>query len=199
MARTVDPERHQARRQAILGAAASVFAVHGYSAATTAQICAEAGISSGQLFHYFASKRELFAAVVTRPEDDDTLAMLAAAQSAEDPLAALFDVVDRLAADAAEPVVPALVLEAMMQAGRDPELLAALEADSANEEAAVAGLLRRAAEAGTLDPALDVDETAAWIMALVGSVYLNAATREGFDVVRQLSLLRLTVERLVRR
>ena len=35
VARTVDPERHRARRRAILDAAASVFAAHGFAGTTT--------------------------------------------------------------------------------------------------------------------------------------------------------------------
>jgi AcrR family transcriptional regulator len=198
VARTVDPERHRARRRAILDAAASEFAAHGFAATTTAQICSAAGISTGQLFHYFRSKREVFAAVVTRGEGDETMAGLAAAQEAADPVAALLDVVHLLAADAAVPIVPALVLEAMMQAGRDPDLAEQLEGDSTDEQAAIAGLLTRARTAGLIDAELDVDETAAWIMVMIGAVYLDAATREQADVARQLSMLRLTVERLLR-
>ena len=47
MARTVDPERHEARRLVIIDAALTVFAERGYDGATTAEICRRAGIGSG--------------------------------------------------------------------------------------------------------------------------------------------------------
>jgi hypothetical protein len=55
--RTVDPEKHQQRRLSIIGAAVDLFATKGFAATTTAEICRAAGISSGNLFHYFPSSR----------------------------------------------------------------------------------------------------------------------------------------------
>lgn len=198
MARTVNPEKHRAKRQEILAAAAGLFATQGYQATTVAQICDAAGISAGSLFHYFSSKRALFAAVIGGDGDDDTAAQLAEALAAEDPLTGLLDFVDGLAAAAAEPVVPGLVLEAMLQAGRDPQLAELMGEGSDAEQAGVAQLLARAAQAGAIDPALDLDRTAAWIMAIVGAVYLHAATDERVDPARHLPDLRRTVHRFVR-
>ncbi len=59
MARTPDPERAQARRQAILQAAAQVFAEVGYHSATTRQIAARARVSEGTLYTYFPNKARL--------------------------------------------------------------------------------------------------------------------------------------------
>jgi AcrR family transcriptional regulator len=197
MPRTVDPNKHRARRQHIMHAAAELFATRGFDGTSTARICEAAGISTGNLFHYFRSKRGLFAAILTSG-GDETAQRLAATQAADDPITGLLDFVDHLAAAAAEPIVPGLVLEAMMQAGRDPSLAQLPGDDAAAEQAGVQALLARAAEAGTIDSALDIEETAAWIMAMIGAVYLHGATDERFDAARQLAMLRLTVERLLR-
>jgi AcrR family transcriptional regulator len=194
MARTVDSDKHRAKRQQIMHAAAALSANRGFEATTTAQICAAAQISAGNLFHYFSSKRELFAAILT----DDTARMLTAALAAEDPLSGLLDFTDHLAAAAAEPIVPGLVLEAMLQAQRDPDLARLLGDDAESEQAGIVALLTRAAAAGAIDTRLDVEETAAWIMAMIGAVYLQAATSESFDASRQLPTLRRTVHRLLR-
>jgi AcrR family transcriptional regulator len=178
-------------------AAVRLFATQGFAGTTTAQICAAAGISAGNLFHYFSSKRELFAAILTRDGGDETAQALAAALAADDPLAGLLDFVDHLAAAAAEPFVPGLVLEAMLQAARDPDLAVLLDADADAERAGIAALLTRAATAGAIDPALAGETTAAWIMALIGAVYLFAATDDRFDIAEQLPTLRLTVRRLL--
>jgi hypothetical protein len=47
------------------------------------------------------------------------------------------------------------------------------------------------------DTTLDVEETAAWIMAMIGAVYLQAATSERFGRSRQLPTLRRTIHGLV--
>lgn len=52
------------RRQATLGAAAEVFAQHGYYGATTDRIAREAGISQAYVVRMFGSKEQLFLAVM---------------------------------------------------------------------------------------------------------------------------------------
>lgn len=52
------------RRQLILDAAAKVFARWGYSATKMAEIAAAAGVSHGLVYHYFQSKKQIFAALV---------------------------------------------------------------------------------------------------------------------------------------
>jgi AcrR family transcriptional regulator len=69
--------QHAAKRRQIADAAAGVFAERGFDGATTAEICRAAGVSTGNLFHYFSSKREIFVAVLTGGEDE-TAARLAA-------------------------------------------------------------------------------------------------------------------------
>ncbi len=197
MARTVDPAQHRAKREHIMGCAAALFSQQGYEATTVAEICRSARISAGNLFHYFPSKRALFAAILS-DGGDDTSQQLSAAQTAEDPLIGLLDFVDHLTAPAVEPIVPGLVLEAMLQAQRDPDLAELLGDDADTEQAGIADLLRRAVNDGAVDPDLDVDRVAAWIMALIGAIYLQAATSEDFRPAEQRPLLRRTVERLLR-
>lgn len=198
MARTIDPERHRAKRRHIMHAAAELFAAQGYRGTTIAQICAAAGMGAGNLFHYYSPKRELFVAIISGEAEDDTADRLAAAERSSDPVTGLLDFVDHLAAAAAEPAAPGLVLEAMLQAARDPELAQLMGDGSDAEQAGVAALLERAARSGLLDPALDIEDTSAWVMVTVGAVYLRAATDERFDIVKQLPTLRRTVERLIR-
>jgi AcrR family transcriptional regulator len=51
-------------REQLLQAAARVFAKHGYNGASTSAIAAEAGFSKGALYWNFASKQELFFALL---------------------------------------------------------------------------------------------------------------------------------------
>jgi len=190
VASAVDPARHADRRRHILDAAAGLFARHGYERTTTAQICRAAGISPGNLYHYFASKQELFIAVLT--QDEGATAELVGRVPDQDPLAAVLDLVDHLAAAAAHPVVPSLVLEAMLQAHREPSVRAVLERVDRGEREGLVVLLRRAAAAGAIAPDLDVEETATWLGALVSAVYLQGATDPAFEPHAQLANLRRT-------
>ncbi len=66
MARKIDPQNQQARREQILSAAAQVFSKTGYSRATTKQIASAAGISEGLVYTYFQSKAELLVAMLNQ-------------------------------------------------------------------------------------------------------------------------------------
>ncbi|MEW1818300.1 ScbR family autoregulator-binding transcription factor [Streptomyces diastaticus] len=55
-------------RRAILTAAARVFEVHGYQAATIAQILKEAGTTKGALYFHFGSKEDLAQAVLAEQD-----------------------------------------------------------------------------------------------------------------------------------
>jgi len=54
------------RRQQIIRAAVQVFAQQGLTAAKIADIAAEGDMSQGLIYRYFASKEEIFAAIVER-------------------------------------------------------------------------------------------------------------------------------------
>ena len=83
MARTVDPERHLARRLVIIDAALTCFAATGYAGTSTAAICREAGIGSGTFFHYFPTKQSLLLAILALGTEE-TRAWFAARADDED-------------------------------------------------------------------------------------------------------------------
>lgn len=119
--RVTDPEKHQAKKQMILEAAKACFAEQGFHQTSTAQICAAAGVSTGNLFHYFASKKAIIAAIV---EEDlqQTQIFVAALREQENLVTALdafFDVVLDVASD---PAQASLALEIAAEAGRDAEI-----------------------------------------------------------------------------
>ena len=55
--------RKTARREAILAAARTVFAKHGFEGTTIVDVASEAGVASGTVYLYYASKLDLFAAL----------------------------------------------------------------------------------------------------------------------------------------
>ena len=102
MARTVDPERHLARRLVIIDAALTCFAATGYAGTSTAAICREAGIGSGTFFHYFPTKQSLLLAILALGTEE-TRAWFDARADDADALAVVEAYVDHTAEEMSEP------------------------------------------------------------------------------------------------
>jgi AcrR family transcriptional regulator len=91
VARRTQAERSEATREALIEAARALFAERGYAEVGTEQIVRAAGLTRGALYHHFADKRELFAAVYERVEAElaERIAAGALAGGADSPLAAM--------------------------------------------------------------------------------------------------------------
>ncbi|MEZ4469266.1 MAG: TetR family transcriptional regulator [bacterium] len=63
------PEAREARREAIVVAAAAVFAEHRYPAVTMAEIAARAGVAKGTPYLYYPTKEALFLALYLQRMD----------------------------------------------------------------------------------------------------------------------------------
>jgi AcrR family transcriptional regulator len=82
-------QRSAATRAAIVTAATRLFAARGFDATGIEDIASEAGVSKGALYHHYADKVEVLAAVYEHVEEGLTKRLLAAAGSKPDPLDAL--------------------------------------------------------------------------------------------------------------
>ncbi|MEU3876303.1 MULTISPECIES: TetR/AcrR family transcriptional regulator [Streptomyces] len=188
--RTVDPEQHARKRAAILYAAAVEFATHGVDGTSTARICRRAGIGSGTLFHYFATKRAIFHALF----GDDFEKNAAACRQAldlGDPAAGLDALLEHLLADLGDPLVPGLAAAVLFEVNRDEEFARLVAADEARTRAALTTLVQRLAAAGRT-PLFAPARVAGWIHRLVDSGYLGAG-EPGFDPVAHAAELRRIV------
>lgn len=94
-ARTAKAEQSEATRTALIATARELFAERGYAAVGTEEIVRATGVTRGALYHHFAGKRELFAAVYEDVErqlvERQLVERIAASaiSSAGDPLQAL--------------------------------------------------------------------------------------------------------------
>ena len=68
----------------LLSAAEELFGEHSYRRTTVAAICAAAGMATGSFYAHFASKADIFAAVIRQINADLRHAMAAALKTAED-------------------------------------------------------------------------------------------------------------------
>jgi AcrR family transcriptional regulator len=115
-------EQNDRNRALLFAAARRVFLARGYHAATLEQIADEAGFSKGVVYSRFASKADMFLALL---EDRITERAAQNAQAARDlagtgNFAALVDLVQR--AERAAPGWRLLLTEFRIHAARDPEL-----------------------------------------------------------------------------
>lgn len=163
MARTVDPQRHLARRLQIIDAAITCFSRGGIDA-TTAQICREAGIGSGTFFHYFPAKLDVLRAIIElgMAESEE---WFATQSGRKDPLGVLLDHADRIQAEAADPRVPGFVL-AVSAALNKPAVADVLADEQRALRAALHPWVDSARERGLLRTDWSPEETIGWILAL---------------------------------
>ncbi|RXT44306.1 TetR/AcrR family transcriptional regulator [Bradyrhizobium betae] len=162
--RKVDPVKHEQKRGEILGAAIRCFIKDGFRGASTTDICTEAGISPGHLYHYFPSKEAIIEAMID----------LGLAHAAErfGKIIEADDVIEALLVDIEDNSLrfrPAqlLNLDGLAEAARNPEFAKIIERHTAAVRRMWSDFLRRAQEQGRVDSGLDPDATANILIALI--------------------------------
>jgi AcrR family transcriptional regulator len=138
-------------RSELLEAAARVFALKGYDGASIADICSEAGLSTGPVYAHYGSKAELFVAVLEAHGQQQFRELIGSG--------AIDNVSDFLVAagsryDRRKPGEAALLVEAMVASTRDPEVSALVSSWLTASEQRLTGAIRAAQEAGTFDDAI---------------------------------------------
>lgn len=195
--RTVDPYKMEARRQQILGAALTCFAQYGFHGTRTAQICAAAGMSPGNLFHYFPSKAAIIAAIAE--EDCKAMTRLFSEQDgAEDALGAIEDIALAMMQASSDPLQARISIEVAAEATRNPQMGALFAANEARVKADLAALLQRGMAAGQIDPQLDPDMAAVWLLALTEGAIARVVMDADFQARAHQPLLRLIIRRFLR-
>lgn len=141
----------ESRRQAILDAAAEVFQETGFERTTMAAICERLGYSKATLYNYFASKEELFLAVVFGATEAEFQAMLAALDaSVRDMTEALEKFGRGLLTLLYSPQVQAVRRLIVAEAGRSDLGRQCYALGPARNEAAMAVFLQHAMDTGQL-------------------------------------------------
>jgi AcrR family transcriptional regulator len=103
-------ERAASTRAKVVATARRLFAAHGYEATSTEAVLAESEVSRGALYHHFANKQALFAAVLEAVEQDITAETARAGASAADPVEALKCAFDSFLGMARRPEVRQILL-----------------------------------------------------------------------------------------
>ena len=165
MTRLSGPER----KAAVVETACRVFAKGSYHGSTTAQIARETGVTEPVLYRHFASKRELYLACLDTVWERVRELWDKAIEREQDPANWLKTIGKAYleARASARIVLVDLWIQALTEAADDPEIRRALRQQVREVHDFVAGLIRRAQEAGGVLPGRDPDAEA-WIFISLG-------------------------------
>ena len=195
MARTVDPEKHLARRLLIIDAALTCFAATGYAGTSTAAICREAGIGSGTFFHYFPTKQALLLAILELGTEE-TRAWFAARSPDEDPMAVIEAHLAHTADEMTDPRLAGFVRAVGAVMG-EREVEEALARDTRVLEEGLGPWVARAQAAGRARTDLSADDLTAWLLVVIDGFLGRLAVDESFTAAGQRDVLVDTVRRLL--
>jgi AcrR family transcriptional regulator len=156
------------RKAAVLDCACGMFSTGSYRGTTTAEIARRAGVTEPILYRHFASKRELYLAVLTeswrrlRELWDEVVA------AEEDPKLWI-SAIGRAYFEAVDPRLHSanLWIQSLTEASDDPEIRKYLRKHMREVHDYVADVMRRSQEAGGVLPGRD-PSAEAWIFIAVG-------------------------------
>jgi AcrR family transcriptional regulator len=158
----------EARRASLLDCACTVFSTGSYRGTTTAELAAAAGVTEPILYRHFRSKRELYLACL-----DECWGRLRAAWEtaiADEPNAGLWVAsMGRTFVESEEhrPVISNLWVQALAEATEDPVMADFMRGHMREVHSFIAGVIRRAQEAGGI-PADRSADAEAWIFYSLG-------------------------------
>ena len=184
------------RRAAILDAAERCFARSGFHQTSIQEICAEAGMSPGNLYRYFRSKEAIIAGIAERDR-----AEVAREFESADLSRGFFTVLEEMArhhfAHRPEHQVT-MCLEITAESRRNPEIARIHRAFDADVKARLVAMLRAAAERGEIGRDVDLEAAATMLMIIADGVWSRRAVDPAFDAEALLPLFMDVVRHMLR-
>jgi AcrR family transcriptional regulator len=180
--RLTGEDKRRANRARILQAARKVFAQHGYHGATIGEIAAQAGLSNGAVYYNFASKEDLFLALLDewRAELIQDAGKAAGRPGSAEPEHSFQDemrqVVETLKRGREWRL---LLFEFVTYAARNPKFRERFAAGRQEFKAALADVLTDRIAAHRLQPVAGPEQLAVLVTALVNGLALDELTEPG--------------------
>jgi TetR/AcrR family transcriptional repressor of uid operon len=182
------------RRGEILAAAQACFARSGFHQTSMQEICAEAGMSPGNLYRYFRSKEDIIAGIAERDRADAVQQLGAIGQgNFFEGLAQLAK--HHLVERSVEEV--ALCAEIMAESRRNPAVARIYQDMEVDMRQRFIALLRSAAERGEVRRDLDFDGTVTVLFALADGLSWRRAVEPSFNTEAVMPIVLGMVEQLL--
>ena len=185
------------RQTRILDAAESVFARAGFHAATMQDVAAEAGMSPGNLYRYFASKDAIIAAMAER-DRQQIAADFSALDPAKGPLLDQLEALGRrhLVEEPRERAI--LCIQIWAEAARNPEMARMCAAIDGTVVGGLAEAIAGAKANGELPADLDEARFLQAIFMMADGFFCRRATDPGFDAAGAADTLFVAMRGLAR-
>jgi TetR/AcrR family transcriptional regulator, repressor for uid operon len=184
------------RRAEILAAAQRCFVRSGFHGASMQDICAEAGMSPGNLYRYFPSKEALMAGIAERDRAE------VGAQFARVDLAqGLFNVLEGMAHHyfAKYPMERVLLCtEVMSESRRNAEIARISAAFDADVRKWLSDMLHAGAARGDIPSDIDFDRVITMLMIITDGLWWRRAVEPDFDPASMVPIFMDVVRHMLR-
>jgi AcrR family transcriptional regulator len=185
--RKVDPIKHSQRRREILQAAARCFERSGFRGASIADICAEAGISPGHLYHYFKNKEAIVFAMADGRLEEMAGRFDRAFGGDESVTAALLADIDFTKPRGTK---LAVLFEILAEAARNPVFAEMARLHNQVMRKLLADVLRRGQSRGEIKKDLDTETAAALLICLMDPTVMLGSRGPDMDTPETRNLLK---------
>jgi AcrR family transcriptional regulator len=181
------PEELESRRQEIVDAARTCFLRSGFHRTTTDEICREASITPGGLYHYFSGKDEIIAAVIRQSVTDVVDRLQGMIEEAGDMRAAFSEVAAFFIETMRDPNIDSVVrldIEIWAEGLKNQKLYEISKESWAKRRALMETLVKRSAEEGLYSvPDVDARGLSSLLVAqLIGMRIGKVLLKDDFDL-----------------
>ncbi len=180
------PEEVANRRQEIIDAARTCFLRSGFHQTTTDEICHEASITPGGLYHYFGSKEEIISAVIEDAARSSVARLTLMTESAGDVRSAFREVASFVLETFRDPNVDNVTrfdIETWAETLRNEKLAAITKESWGLRQKWVESLIARGKEEGMYGPEVDPKAFSDLLLAIMVGLRLGKLLwRDNFDL-----------------
>ncbi len=176
MAPCTRAERRERQLERILAAAKACFVRSGFQGASMQEICAEAGMSPGALYRYFASKEAIIAAICEADRREDAAlfeGVVAKADVIEGLVFGAMTHIRHVHETDAAPMFALICAESV----RNGAVQSTCRDHIGQVEAMIRDYLDRAVQSGEIDPPVELDVVVPVLMSIVHGMALNDLTK----------------------
>ncbi|MBG6029813.1 TetR/AcrR family transcriptional regulator [Proteus hauseri] len=166
-------EKQKAKKKHIIDAAIRCFAVKGFHSTSTAEICHEAGMSPGNVFHYFPNKNSIIEAIAL--EDTQLFdEIFCRYEGEEECVQAIINSMKGIIALYNHPEYARISIEIFAEASRNASIHQIFIENERNNKQRLIAMLKNGIKKGQIDPTLEPEKIATWLLVIAdGSMGRN--------------------------
>lgn len=166
-------EKQKVKMKHIIDAAIRCFAVKGFHSTSTAEICREAGMSPGNVFHYFPNKNSIIEAIVLEDAQlfDDIFCRY---EAEEGGIQAIIDLMKEIIELYNQPEYARISIEIFAEASRNASIHEIFIENERNNKQRLIAMLKNGIKRGLIDSTLEPEKIATWLLVIAdGSMRRN--------------------------